>query len=53
MVNPTVMLAAVLLALSVSVLVPVPLIGLNAAVTPVGTPGGVKATVLALKPPTG
>jgi hypothetical protein len=53
MVIPAVMLAAVLLAVSVSVLVPALLIGLNNAVTPVGRPGGVKLTVLLLKPPEG
>lgn len=51
MVTPTVMLAAVLAAFSVSVLVPALLIGLNEAVTPVGSPGGVKTTVAGLKPP--
>lgn len=51
-VNPTVMLAAVLLADRVRALVPVVLVGLNAAVTPVGKPGMDKAT-LPLKPLTG
>jgi len=53
MVKPTVRLAAVLLADRVNVLVPTLLIGLKEAVTPVGNPGGVKLTVLALKPPEG
>jgi len=53
MVRPTVRLAAELLADSVSVLLPVELIGLKDAVTPVGKPGGVKPTVLLLKPPDG
>jgi len=53
MVIPAVMLAAVLLADSVSVLVPALLIGLNEAVTPVGKPGGIKVTVLLLNPPDG
>jgi len=52
-VSPTVMLAAVLLADSVNILVPVLLTGLNEAVTPAGTPGGIKVTVLVLKPPEG
>ncbi len=53
MVRPTVRLAAVLLADSVSVLVPAELIGLKDAVKPLGKPGGVKLTVLLLKPPDG
>ena len=53
MVNPTVRLAAELLAESVSVLVPAPLMGLKEAVTPVGKPGGVKLTVAGLNPPDG
>ena len=53
MVNPTVRLAAVLLAESVSVLVPALLMGLKEAVTPAGKPGGVKLTVAGLKPPDG
>jgi hypothetical protein len=53
MVIPAVMFAAVLAAVSVSVLVPAPLIGLKDAVTPDGTPGGVKLTVLLVKPPEG
>ena len=53
MVIPAVMLAAVLLAVSVRVLVPALLIGLNEAVTPVGNPGGMKVTLLLLKPPVG
>ena len=51
-VNPTVMLAAVLLADRVSVLVPMVLLGLKAAVTPLGRPGMDKPT-LPLKPFTG
>jgi hypothetical protein len=50
---PAVMLAAVLLADSVSVLVPVLLTGLNEPVTPLGRPRGEKLTVLLLKPPDG
>jgi hypothetical protein len=53
MVKPTVRLAAVLFADSVSVLVPVELIGLKVAVSPVGKLRGVKLTVLPLKPPDG
>ena len=53
MVTPTVRLAAALLADSVKVLVPVVLIGLKDAVTPLGRPGGEKLTVLLLKPPDG
>jgi hypothetical protein len=45
-VNPTVMLAAVLLADSVRVLVPVVLGGLKTAVTPLGKPGTDKPTLL-------
>jgi hypothetical protein len=52
MVKPTVMLAAVLLAVSVRALVPVALVGLKAAVTPLGKPGMDKLTLL-LKPPDG
>ncbi len=51
MVTPTVRLvAAVLLADSVSILVPAVLIGLKDAVTPLGKPGGEKMTLLLLKP---
>ena len=50
---PAVMLAAVLLAVRVSVLVPALLIGLNDAETPVGKPGGAKLTEPLLKPPEG
>ena len=53
MVNPTVRLAALLLAESVRVLVPAPLTGLKEAVTPEGKPGGAKLTVAGLKPPDG
>ena len=53
MVTPAVMLAAAVVADSVSVLVPALLIGLNVPVTPLGKPGGEKLTVLALKPPVG
>ena len=52
MVTPTVRAAAVLLAVSVSVLEPVVLVGLNDAVTPLGKPGTDKLTLL-LKPFTG
>jgi hypothetical protein len=53
MVNPTVRLAAELLADSVSVLVPVLLMGLKVPVTPLGRPRGEKLTVPLLKPPVG
>src|SRR5580765_1540882 len=51
-VNATVPMAAVLLAVSVNVLVLAVLLGLNAAVTPVGRLDADKLT-LALKPPCG
>ena len=50
MVKPTVRLAAVLFADSVSVLVPVELIGPKDAVKPLGKPGGEKLTLLLVKP---
>lgn len=52
-VTPMVIGAAELVALNVSVLVPVLLIAPNVADSPVGKPGGEKLTVPALKPPVG
>jgi len=52
MVTVTVPVAAVLLAVSVSVLVPDALLGLNDAVTPLGKPDADKLTLL-LNPPSG
>jgi hypothetical protein len=52
-VTPTVIGAAVLVAETVSVLVPVLLIGLRVALSPVGKPGGEKLTLLLLKPADG
>ena len=51
-VNATIPMAAVLLAVSVNVLVLAVLLGLNAAVTPVGRPDADRLT-LPLKPPCG